>query len=233
MTFHTTKKLLALTCAGFLAVSTLAGCGAKEDAETPTDPTEDVSTPVDDTPTLPTGDFTAAEWAADIVTSDEILFHGSANGMELTIYKMAIHPASRDSMLVDPDTNVPVFTEGADMVWMNYVWTNNTGETLLYSNLNGGLKYEDYPYMGTNPGVTDISFRQELGLSGTATRSGVDIDPAGEPWLTGTSIAVSDNIEYRPGVTTILVNFYPTLKDAEGNNIRDTYKINDGTFVMP
>jgi hypothetical protein len=230
MTFHSTKKILAGACAGFLAMSTLAGCGAKDD-DTTTDPTTEASTPADDTPTTPTGDHIAADWASEIVTSDEVLFRGETDGVQLTIYKLAVHPAIKDSMFVDPDTKESVFTQGTDMVWVNYVWTNNTGETLLYSSTGGGLRYEDSPYMGKNPGVTDIEFRDSLGLPGTEYQPGA-FNAAGSSWVHGTSFAVNDNIEYRPGVKVNLWNLKPSIKDSAGEWILDMYTFNGDEFTM-
>ena len=102
------------------------------------------------------------------------------------------------------------------MVWLNFVWTNNTGKPLwIRGGMSDGSTYTDFQYMSGMPSDTNIDLESKLGLS----TLGVKPDPSNPnadcvQWLPGTSYAAATNYQEESGVTV----------DVQANTLINTQK---------
>lgn len=199
---------------------------ADETEDIGTDETEeptDVET--DDTEEPPTGDgeFSPAPWAAPINEVGDHLGTVTAGDLEFQVYQVGTDVASKDSILVDAETEEPLVKEGDDVVILNYIVTNTGSEAhnLTISLADVGVEYEDWPYLGGQATVTDNDMLESYGVSSRPFgESGTeDVYTLGA----GESYNYAEIIEYRPDVQLVAdIEWQP--RDDEGERIDERYE---------
>jgi len=121
----------------------------------------------------------APEWAAPINRSGELLATGTFATFTVDVYQVAIQPVDEDSMFVDPDTGKNILPKGADVVFINYVFTNTSTQTfpLSYSGIQTTARYQDWPWMQGMPGESHSKQYDALGLHDMAMKAGAKEAP--------------------------------------------------------
>ncbi|NEE01100.1 hypothetical protein [Phytoactinopolyspora halotolerans] len=183
------------------------------------EPAEDE--PADDEPDdAAEGGGDTPEWAAAVTTPGEKLTTLEGANFEVEIYQVGVAPSPKDGLLVDPDSNQPVLAEGDDIVFVNYVITNTSDETIPMSSslVSVSAEYEDWPYLQGMDSITDNDLYEEMDVNsdGVGARRDDGVYPLGP----GQSIAYGDNFMYR---TDAAVIFEATLTpvDETGDLVSD------------
>ena len=108
-----------------VAATAFGGCGG-DDTKSPS--VGSMTSPLAG-PVIPVGPVTAAPWAEEVVTSDDVLWQVSAEGFTLTAYHMGEDTAVEDSLFSDDDTDELLVAAGDPIVFVNLVLTNTSDQT--------------------------------------------------------------------------------------------------------
>lgn len=183
------------------------------EVETTTEATEPAET---EAPAVPsTGD--TPEWADGPLDVGELIGSGSGDSWSIEVYQVGTGVTDRDSMFVNPDTNENVLPAGSEIVFVNIVVTNTTGEAipLGYSLASPDLRHENWPYIQGQPGASTSGPYDELGLSDTGYIVGSDV-----PFIVGPgqSFAQATSIGYEPGNANLRISLTPVDEEGDLNH---------------
>jgi hypothetical protein len=178
----------------------------------------------------PAGDGTAASWAAPVTTAGELI--GSVDGpnFKVDMYQVGTAAATKTGNFVNPDTNLPIIAVGDEVVFVNYVVTNTSSETIPLSSLlvDVSTRYDDWPYMQGMDAVTDSALYESMGVNSNALAK---FDPAPYAFEPGTSYSVGENFRYQAGSPLTFVASLTPSDDA-GNLMHDLRAEVTGTATI-
>ncbi len=218
---RTIRALSCLTVVGLLA---LGGCTPSEPDQEPTpqpivtESAEPTATANKETSpaaaaTNDTGDIVPV-WANPVSRTGELIGTGEFDQFTVDVYQVGILSMAKDSMFVDPDTKESILPAGADVVFLNYVFTNTSGQTIPLSNLlvSHMASYVDWPYMGSTPGESSPAAYESLGLIERGYALGTN--PPYE-WAQGESYNVASSYKYEASNDLeIRLTLTPALPDG-------------------
>ncbi|WP_029088977.1 hypothetical protein [Brevibacterium album] len=208
----------------------LAACGGGEEA---TDAAEDTGQVQEDAAeaeevaaeedaeeeAAPAGEGGVPAWAKEPTEGGEQIASVEAGDVAVDVFQMGTASAPKDGNWVDPDTDEPIIAEGDDIVFVNYVITNNGDPIDLGSSLvSVSAEYDDWEYMQGMGGITDNALSEEMGVqsSGVAETA----DPTVYTFGTGEHFSYGENFHYQPG-SDISFEVTITPVDAEGELLHD------------
>ena len=206
-------RLTAPTITAALLALALVGCTAPVDDAAPSNPAsaEEEQT---ETEAAPQGDGTTADWANPVTTPGDLLVSATGDGFQVDIYQVGVTEATKTGNFANPDTNEPIIAVGAEIVFVNYVFTN-TGDAdipLSYSLVEINARYADWPYLQGMDSVTDFALDEQMEIN----RSGLGTGGGDAPfiWKPGTSFSYGQNflyqasspIDFEAGLTPALDN---------------------------
>ncbi|WP_181310145.1 hypothetical protein [Nocardioides campestrisoli] len=228
---------LALAAVASLAVLSLSACSDDSEAEEATEstsessPSESVEPTETEEDTEPSEDAAgeapeassgdSPDWANPVSTPGEKLTTIEAGDVTVDVYQVSTTKATKSGFFADPETNKPIIAEGDEIVFVNYVITNN-GDTidLGASGVKVDPKYDDWPYMQGMDSITDLDLFAEQEVNETAFAAGSFRDPGVYPFGEGQQISYGDNFRYQAGSPiTFTVTVIPV--DAEGELLHD------------
>lgn len=239
-TTRLTRGVAALSVASFLLLGACSSGGSDDDASSTTTADETTTTEASDETTTTEaeddetttteaeddgegGEAAAGEkaaWAVDYETPGELLTTIEGENFTVDVYQVDVTDSPKDGNFVDPDTNEPILAEGDEIVFVNYVFTNTSDETipLSFSLVDVTARYADWPWAQGMDTITDRDLWEEMGvLSTTITPDGTE---APFPWEPGTTFAAGDNFYYQPGgAITFTARLTPS--DEEGDLISE------------
>jgi hypothetical protein len=221
----------------FAAVLTagLVSCSAEADTEpsasaTPESATSESATPSatpsstaepeeTDEAEAPAGDGTAPSWAEPVTTPGELI--GSVDGpnFKVDMYQVGTVAATKTGNFVNPDTNLPIIAVGDEVVFVNYVVTNTSSETIPLSNLlvDVSTRYDDWPYLQGMDSVTDSALFESMEVNTSALAI---FDPAPYLWEPGTTFSQGENFRYQAG-SPLTFTASLTPSDEAGDLVHD------------
>ncbi len=159
------------------------------DTETETE-TEDAAGSSGDTP----------EWAVAQEQPDgELLTTLQGEGFEVEVHQVGTATSPDDGSFVDPESNEPILKAGDPIVFVNFVITNTSDETipLAFNLVSVDGTYVDWPWLQGMDGTTDRALYEEMGVVSSALAPG-----ASEPpflWEPGQTFSYGTNFEHQPG----------------------------------
>lgn len=228
----------AAASAVLLPALLLTACGSDDDSddskeavETPSatveDPTEAPETATD----APAGEPSEAEtpteagatpaWAEEPTTPGELLTTVEAGEVTVEVYQVGTAKAPKDGMFVDPDTNEPILKKGDELVFVNYVITNNGAPIDLGSSLvDVSARYADWKWLGGMDGSSDSALFEEQGVNKPGLKAGAYTDPAVYTFGTGETFSYGDNFAHQAdSEIEFTVTYVPV--DAKGDLLHD------------
>lgn len=226
-------RLTGIVSAALIATAGLAACSSADDAEAPDTGAAETTTTEDETE-APEEEATAAEedeevaaaaeggvpsWAKEPTDGGDEIATIEAGDVTVQVFQMGTAPAPKDGSWVDPDTNEPLIAEGDDIVFVNYVITNNGDPIDLGSSLvSVDAEYEDWQWMQGMGGITDSALSEEMGVQSSGV--GETADPTVYTFGTGEHFSYGENFKYEPGKG---INFEVgiTPVDENGDLIHD------------
>lgn len=208
--------------AGIAAVATIAllGVSACGSDEPESEPTSAASEPSEEaTADAPAATEGSPAWAKPFTTPGEKIATVEAGDVTVDVYQVGTAKATKTGNFVDPEKNEPIIDEGDEIVFVNYVVTNNGDPIDLGSSLvDVESRYVDWPYLQGMDGITDSALYEEqdvqtLGVSEIA-------DPAVYTLGKGETFAYGENFRYEKG-TELEIEVRYTPVDAEGELLHD------------
>lgn len=157
------------------------------------------------------------DWANPIAEGGDVIATiDLGDDRSLEVRQISVETATSTGNFVDPEKNEPIIAEGDDIVYVNYVLTNNGDPIDLGSSIfSVDARYDDWPYMQGMDGVTDLELTESLGLYTSGVAVGEMNDPTVYPLGSGESVAIGENFLYQEdSPITFKVTITPV--DAEG-----------------
>lgn len=194
--------------------------------ETETDTTEV------DPEDAPEADGDTPEWANPVTTPGELLTTVEAGDVTVEVYQVGTAQAPKDGMFVDPDTNEPILKEGDDIVFVNYVITNNGDPIDLGSSLvDVSPRYADWKWAQGMDSTSDSDLYEAQGVNKPGIKTGTIQDPPIYTFGSGQTFSYGDNFAHQPGgEIEFEVRFTPV--DASGDLVHDERTEATGTATI-
>lgn len=191
---------------------------AEETDETTTTESEGDTTESEGDTDASEGDSPA--WANDFEVTGDLLTKIEGEGFTVDVYQVDTVPAPKDGMFVDPDTNEPILKEGDELVYLLYVATNTSGDTiqLPFNLVDVTARYADWQWAQGMDGSSDRELYEKMGIPDSAIAIGATEAPFA--WGPGETFAYGDNFAYEPGAD-ITFTAVMTPADDEGDLLHD------------
>lgn len=208
------------------AEDTSSESAAPVESETPTDePTE--------TESETTGGDTASgeqpDWAEPVTTPGEKITTIEAGDVSIDVYQVGTTKATKTGQFVDPDTNKPLLAEGDEIVFVNYVATNNGDAIDLGSSLvSVESRYDDWAWMQGMDSIVDDALFEQMDVNDGALAPDAYRDPSVYTLGAGQQISWGENFKYQQG-SPITFQVTITPVDAEGELLHDDKIEGEGT----
>lgn len=227
-------RLTGIVSAALIATAGLAACSSADDdaeaAETNAVEAEDVTTEETEAPdedaaadeeeeNSASAEGGVPSWAKEPTEGGDLIATVEAGDVTVEVFQMGTAPAPKDGNWVDPDTNEPLIAEGDDIVFVNYVITNNGDPIDLGSSLvSVEAEYDDWEWMQGMGGITDNALSEEMGVqsSGVAEMA----DPTVYTFGTGEHFSYGENFKYEAD-TGITFDVTITPVDENGDLLHD------------
>lgn len=237
-TTRSLRPALAVVIASTTALG-LTACGGGEEpaAETPA-VQDEASASAESTAEAAeeTGDPAAAEggqpaWAHPVSTEGDVVSTIELDGgITVEVHQVGTAKATKTGNFVDPENNEPIIAVGDEVVFVNYVVTNNGDPVDLGSSLvSVEVRYDDWPYLQGMDGITDSALSEEMGVMTNAVAE--PQDPPVYTLGTGESYAQGENFLYQAG-SPFTAEVTVTPVDAEGQLLFDEQIEGSGTGTI-
>lgn len=235
---HRPRLRASAVSAALVPILLFSACGS-DDADNDTDDTASVEpTPTDepseepDETDAPAASGDKPEWARPYDTTGDLLATVEAGDVTVEIHQIGTSTAPKDGMFVDPENNEPILKEGDEVVFVNYVITNNGDAVDLGSSLVGvTARYADWKWAQGMMGATDSALFEEMEVNESGVVPGAFIDPPIYTFGSGETFSWGDNFAYQPGdEITFTVRWTPV--DENGDLIHDDRVESDVTTTI-
>lgn len=204
---------------------------AEESSEPAAEPSEEETEAEEET----SGDAASGEqpeWANPVTTPGEQISSYKVGDVRVDVYQVSVVQATDTGNFVDPENNEPIIAVGDDIVYVNYVVTNEGDPIDLGSSLvNTDARYDDWPYMQGMDSITDFELTEAQGVNRDAMAPGAFRDPSVYTFGTGQSYSYGENFPYQPG-SPITFESVITPVDAEGELLHDARIEGSGTGTI-
>ncbi|WP_153911259.1 MULTISPECIES: hypothetical protein [Aeromicrobium] len=218
-----TRRVAAATIAT-LALVGLSACGGSDEPEEDTkssaaapapEPTEETS----EAAPAASGDQPA--WALPAKEAGEKISTVKAGDITVDVFQVGTTKATKTGQFVDPDTNKPLLDEGDDIVFVNYVITNNGQPIDLGSSrVSVEARYDDWKYMQGMDSIVDDALFEEQQVNKDALAPGAFNEKGVYPFGAGQKYTYGENFKYQKNSPiTFEVTVVPV--DAEGELLHD------------
>jgi hypothetical protein len=219
-----------ITVLGVTACGDDSGNGdSSSDDETTTaaagDPAEPAPAAPSDTETATTTEPAATGgqpvWALPVTQPGTLISTVKAGDVTVEIYQVGTAKATDDGNFVDPDTNKPILAKGDELVFINYVVTNNGKPLELGSSLvDVTPKYDDWKWLQGMDGLTDEALFEAQDVNEFEKAPGGFNEGGVYTFGTGEQFSYGENFKHQKNSPiTFAVDFTPV--DAEGELLHD------------
>lgn len=211
-----TRRATVALVASF-ALFGLAACGGGSD-----EPTSEKTSASEPAPTASAAASAGQPaWAMPATEVGDKISTFKAGDITVDAYQVGITKATKSGQFVDPETNKPIIAEGDDIVFVNYVITNNGAPIDLGSSLvNITARYADWKFMQGMDSVVDRALFEEQKVNSNALAPGAFKDPGVYTLGKGETYSVGANFRYQTN-SPINFAFTATPVDATGDLLHD------------
>lgn len=215
---HSLRRVAAASIAS-LSLIGLAACGSDEPETTETTASSEPAPAESEETAAASGD--QPDWATPLSTPGEKIATAELGDVTVDVYQVGIEKATETGNFADPETNKPLVAEGDDLVFVNYVVTNNGDDIDLGSSLASvDARYENWPYMQGMDGITDDELYAKLKINDGGIEPGKNNDPAIYTLAKGQSFSFGENFKYEKG-EKITFEVTMTPVDSKGVLVHD------------
>lgn len=227
---NTVRRRIVTAAAAAVILSGLAACGS-DDTEPETEPTTATSEPADDEDE-DAADAGTPAWANPATTEGDKIATIEVGDVTVDVYQVGTAEATKTGNFVDPDTNEPLVAVGDELVFVNYVVTNNGDPIDLGSSLvSVDARYDDWPYLQGMDGLSDRDLFEQLGLFSGGLADGGFNEEGIYTLGSGESFSFAENFAHQPG-SEIEFKVRYTPVDAEGDLLHDDRVEASGTGTI-
>lgn len=172
------------------------------------------------------------DWANPVTTPGEQISTYEIGDLRVDVYQVGVVQATKEGLLADPDTHEPLIAVGDDIVFLNYVLTNEGAPLDLgFSLVSIDERYVDWPYLGGMDSIVDDELYEQQGVNADAMHDQAYRDPGVFTLGTGQSFSFGTNFLYQPG-TDITFRTDITPVDAQGDLLHDERLEAEGTGTV-
>lgn len=227
---RTSRAAVALVAS--FALFGLAACGggsdgSKADKTTPTTPA-----PTEATTDAPVASGDQPAWAKPSTNVGEKISTIKAGDITVDVFQVSIAKATKTGQFVDPDNNKPIIAEGDDIVFVNYVITNNGAPIDLGSSLvDVQARYDDWKYMQGMDSIVDSALFEAQNVNTEGLAPGAFKEPSIYTLDKGQSYTVGENFRYQKD-SPITFKVGATPVDAKGDLLHDKKVEGEGTGTI-
>ncbi|WP_430591993.1 hypothetical protein [Humidisolicoccus flavus] len=158
-------------------------------------------------------------WADPVTTPGEMLTTIEVGDVTIDVYQVGVVASPKTGNFVNPDDNKPIIDVGDDIVFVNYIITNEGDPIDLGASLvTVNAEYDDWPYLQGMDSITDFDLFEEMEVN----RFGATefLEPGVYTFGTGDSFSYGANFRYQEN-SPIEFSARFTPVDAEGELIHD------------
>ncbi|NPC98554.1 hypothetical protein [Nocardioides sp. zg-DK7169] len=231
-------SVAAVACTGLLSLAACSGDSepepkAAESNETPVDDTseapEDAVEEADASPAATEGQ---PDWAQPVTSAGDLISTFEVGDVTVEAYQVGTAEATKDGNFADPETNKPLLAKGDQLVFVNYVVTNNGEPIDLGSSLvNITARYDDWQWMQGMDSIVDDALFEQLGVNDAAFTPDAYRDPSVYPFGAGEQYSYAENFKHQKG-SPITFEAVITPVDAEGELLHDDRIEGTGTGTI-
>lgn len=193
------RSVAALACVGLLSLTACSGDSEPEakqggSSEAPAgDAAEDAAEEPEATPAEGQPD-----WAYPLATAGELISTFEVGDITVEVHQVGTGTADRDGTFVDAETKEPLLAEGDEIVFVNYVVTNNGDPIDLGPSLvKITPRYDDWTQLIGMEGVFDVEQFDDLGVNIGALGPDGYREPAVYTFDTGEAYSYAQNFIYQ------------------------------------
>lgn len=203
-----------------LALLGLAACGSDDEPKAESTPSASSSPSAEATESSAATEGAPA-WAKPVTTPGEKIATVKAGDVTVDVYQVGTTKATKTGNFVDPKNNKPIIDTGDEIVFVNYVITNNGDPIDLGSSLvDVSARYVDWPYLQGMDGITDNALYEEQDVQTSGVAPGAFAEPSVYTLGKGETFSYGENFRYEKG-TKLDVEVTYTPVDAEGELLHD------------
>lgn len=209
-----------------IALLGVAACGGPEiepssDGDATSATPAETSAPAAEETEAPAAAGGQPAWAQTPTAGGEKISTITAGDITVDVYEIGITQATKTGQFVDPDTNKPLVDVGDDIVFVNYVITNNGAAIDLGSSLvDVEARYDDWKYLQGMDSIVDDTLYEQQGVNDDSLAPGGFNDAGIYTLGAGESYSYGDNFFYqKDSPITFKVSVTPV--DAEGELLHD------------
>ncbi|MUK03375.1 hypothetical protein GM708_16570 [Vibrio cholerae] len=160
-------------------------------------------------------------WAEPLTTGGDLISTIEAGSISIEVYQMATTAATKTGQFADPEKNEPIIDVGDEIVFVNYVITNNGDPVDLGSSLvNVTARYDDWPYMQGMDSVVDKALFAAQGVNDDGFLDSAYADPSVYTFGSGEQYSYGENFPYQAG-SPIAFSASAIPVDAAGDLLHD------------
>ncbi|MQW74481.1 hypothetical protein GHK92_01185 [Nocardioides sp. dk4132] len=222
-------SVAAVACTGLLALSACSGDSEPEakEAESSEAPAGDAAAEVEATPVEGQPD-----WANPLATGGELISTFDVGDITVEVHQVGTDTAERDGTFVNSETEEPLLAKGEEIVFVNYVITNNGDPIDLGPSLvKITPRYDDWEYLIGMDSMFDADQFEELGVNIGALGPDGYREPAVYPFGAGETYSYAENFIYQEN-SPITFTAEAVPVDAEGESLQRKRLDGSGTATI-
>ena len=160
---------------------------------------------------------TQPEWANPVTTPGTPIARVNAGDLTVEVFQVGTTTATETGSFADATTGQPLVAPGDQLVFVNYVVTNNGAPVDLSASLvTIDATYDNWPYLTGMDGLSDRDLFAAQGVNADGLAAGAFRDPSIYTLGTGQTYSFGENFEYQAG-GAISFDVAYTPVDANGD----------------
>ena len=229
---NSSKSRGAVALVASLAFFSLAACGGGGEEPKSEKTSATTAAPTEDATDAPAASGDQPEWAKPATEGGDKISTIKAGDITVDVYQIGITKATKPGQFADPETNKPLIAEGDDIVFVNYVITNNGAPIDLGSSMvDVQARYKDWKYMQGMDSIVDQALFDQQKVNSDVLAQGAFKDPSvytlgkGETYSVGANFRHQKNspINFKVGAVPV---------DAKGDLIHDKKVEGEGSGTI-
>lgn len=206
------KKSITLIAAGAILALGLTGCTAPAEEQPEKKPASTEQAAPEETPTeeAPAATGDTPEWAEGSLDVGDSLGEITTDSWKVQVFQVGTAKTTKDSMFVDKESGKNLLPTGAEVVYVNFVFTNTSGADIQLGSSLGSpsVTSSTWKYMGGQPSFSDTATYESMKLSADGKQTGFEkpfVVAAGQSFAQATNIAyvAGDKVEAEVRVTPV------------------------------
>jgi len=172
------------------------------------------------------------EWAHPVQTKGDKISTFEVGDITVDVYQVGTAKAPKQGSWVDPETNKPIIDKGDEIVFVNYVITNNGKDVDLGSSLvSVKPRYDDWKYAQGMGGITDSALYEQMGVQSFGIVPGKNSENNVYTLGSGQQFTYGENFHHQAN-SPITFEATAVPVDAEGELLHDQRMEGKGTGTI-